>query len=268
MAYRIMQTVLNRVGVVLESASEFVCIQRDGGEEPVWMLALIGCIPPPAGTRVLYQVVAGQVARPVPLKDYVATYCNTGADVLLIQIEIRTGCTSVDKTLSLAAHACDTIEILKAQVEDVEGISAREQVLTYRSTQLMSGTLSSNGVQDGSVLRLLWRPLLPLQDSRTFKNVMALADSEDERCILVARDCHFYEPEHQLGTYFAQFGPIVKTTVPVRTDERGRATPQLRWGSMGFIVFESVVSVESALAQQPHVISQVIVPVMRFNKRA
>jgi len=60
------------------------------------------------------------------------------------------------KTITLDVRDSDTIDELKARVEEKEGIPASEQVFTYRGNTLDNlSTLSDYNIQDGSTLDLI-----------------------------------------------------------------------------------------------------------------
>ena len=64
--------------------------------------------------------------------------------------------TQIGKTISLEVEASDTIENVKAKIQDKEGMPADQQQLTYYGVQLEDGqTLSNYSIQEYDVIRIL-----------------------------------------------------------------------------------------------------------------
>ena len=93
-------------------------------------------------------------------KDYAS--CNTTGTVvpfeeirsteIAMKIFVRTPSGNI---IILAVHALDTVQNLKAEIQDKESIPPDQQLLTFAGEQLKDGfTLSDFGIQDGSTVLL------------------------------------------------------------------------------------------------------------------
>ena len=77
----------------------------------------------------------------------------------LVVIDVILVKTPTGKTITLKFNASDTIEAVKTQIQDWEGIPPSDQILMFAGKQLDNGhRLFNYDIQRGSTLDLLLRP--------------------------------------------------------------------------------------------------------------